>query len=207
MSQPSSPIRNNQFEASEDEYDDYEGDRLEGELGYNDVGDVEAYCAQEDMNNDTDNHDMIYNQSYASDSDDDDPEEDVDEEGFTAKEAEVFKKVLGRDHRTSLFCDLSLADGAVVDRGTSIVLGARPSSLWDKKANKYGIREGVKFEALLEFQIWIKEFAVKYFRPYKVVHSDVKKRYMVKCEEDGCPCIVRARPYKGGPQWHKSSCV
>jgi hypothetical protein len=59
----------------------------------------------------------------------------------------------------------------------------------------------------LEFKIWIKEYAVKYFRPYKVVHSDAKKRYMVKCEEDGCPWVVRARPWKDGPQWKIASCV
>jgi hypothetical protein len=45
--------------------------------------------------------------------------------------------------------------------------------------------------ALLEFKIWIKEYVVKYFRPYKVVHLDAKKRYTIKCEEDGCPWVVR----------------
>ena len=32
------------------------------------------------------------------------PGEEVDEEGFTAKEAEVHEKVFGRDHRITLFC-------------------------------------------------------------------------------------------------------
>ena len=207
FSQPSSPNANNQCEPSEEEYDENEGDMFDGELGCNDVGDVDAYCAQEDMTNDTDNHDKIYSQVYASDSDDDGPEEDIDEEGFTAKEAEVFKKVFGRDHRIPLFRDLSHADEAVVDGGTSIMLGPRSSSVRDKKAKEYGIREGLTFDTLLEFQIWIAEFAVKHFRPYKVVHSDKKKRFTVKCEDDGCPWIVCARPYKGGPQWHISSCV
>ena len=48
---------------------------------------------------------------------------------------------------------------------------------------KYGISEGVKFESLLELKTWLKEYAVKYYRPFKVVHSDVSKRYMVKCED------------------------
>lgn len=69
------------------------------------------------------------------------------------------------------------------------------------------VRIDLKFATLLEFKIWIKEFSVKYYRSYTVVHSDVKKRYTVKCEEDGCPWIVHARPWKGGPAWHISSCV
>ena len=115
---------------------DFEGERLEVDIGFTDVGDLDAYCAEEDMQNDTDNHDRIYNQSAVSDSDDDGPEEEVDEEGFTVKEAALFKKITGRDKTTSLFRDLSLSDGAVVDGGTRLVLGARPSSLRDKKASK-----------------------------------------------------------------------
>jgi hypothetical protein len=66
------------------------------------------------------------------DSDDDSPEE-VDEEGFTAKEAGSFKKAVCRDHRTSLFCDLRLTDKVVVDGGTSKLLGVRPTSNKDMK--------------------------------------------------------------------------
>ena len=40
-----------------------------------------------------------------------------------------------------------------------------------------------------------------------MVHSDIKRRYTVKCVEDGCPWIVRAIPFKGGPSWHIVSCV
>jgi hypothetical protein len=43
------------------------------------------------------------------------------------------------------------------------------------------------------------EYAVKYYRPYNAVHSDVKKPYMVKCGDDGFPWIVCASPFKGGP--------
>jgi hypothetical protein len=63
------------------------------------------------------------------------------------------------------------------------------------------------FKTLVEFKQWIKDFSVKYHHPYTVLHSDVKKRYTVKCEEDGCPWIVRARPWKGGPDWRITSCV
>ena len=200
--QPPSPIQNDHFEAPEEEIDEYEDDEGEVELHNNYVGDVDAYVTLEDMN-----HDIPYTRGYASDSEDDGPLEDVDEEGFTAKEAELFKKVVGRDHRTSLFHDLSLADKAVVDGGTSKLLEPRPTTKKDMDATKYGIVEGAKFESFLELKTWLKEYAVKYYRPFKIVHSDVKKRYTVKCEEEGCPWIVRARPWKGGPIWWIKSCV
>ena len=60
------------------------------------------------------------------------------------KEAEAFEKVFGRDHKTPLFKDVSLADEAVVDGGKSISLGVRPSSHRDL-ANLYllGLGQGV----------------------------------------------------------------
>ena len=100
ISPPPSLNRNDQYEASEEESDDYKEDELEGELHNNEVGDVEAYCLHGYMD-----HDIPYMRCYASDSDEDGPEEEVDEDGFTAREAEVFKKVVGRDHRKSLFHD------------------------------------------------------------------------------------------------------
>src|ERR1043165_377087 len=148
-----------------------------------------------------------YSRCYAFDSDDDGPDEEVDEDGFTIKEVEAFKKVLGKDIHTPLFEDRTLADEAVVDGGKTIVLGARPISYRDMDHATNGIAPGAKFGSFLQLKIWIKEFLVKYFRPYTVVHSDIKKRYTVKCVEDGCSWIVRARPSKGGPSWHIVSCV
>ena len=40
----------------------------------------------------------------------------------------MHKKVLGRDPRIPLFCDVSLAKEAKVDGGKGIVLGARATS-------------------------------------------------------------------------------
>ncbi|KAI4965273.1 hypothetical protein ZWY2020_054914 [Hordeum vulgare] len=77
-------------------------------------------------------HSILYSRGYASESDDEGPDEEVDEEGFTAKEAEAFRKVLKRDHRTALFEDLSLADEAVVDGGEGILFGVRPPSHRDR---------------------------------------------------------------------------
>jgi hypothetical protein len=103
---------------------------------------------------------------------------------------------VGWDHGIPLLCDLSLIDKAVVGGGMSIVTGPRPTSKWDINHKKYGICGGVKFKTLLQFKKWIKEYAVKYYRPYTMIHSDAKKRYMVKCDEDERPWIVCARPWK-----------
>jgi hypothetical protein len=50
-----SPIRNNQYEEEKMEADDYEGDEAEHGLHENDVGDVEAYCQEDEMD-----HDLAY---------------------------------------------------------------------------------------------------------------------------------------------------
>ncbi|KAF7088356.1 LOW QUALITY PROTEIN: hypothetical protein CFC21_091477 [Triticum aestivum] len=87
-------------------------------------------------------HSIPYSLGYASDSDDEGPDEQ-DEEGFTVKEAEAFEKVFGRDHRTTLFKDVILADEAVVDGGQGISLGVRPSSHHDLKTTRTGLLKGL----------------------------------------------------------------
>ncbi|KAK1612711.1 hypothetical protein QYE76_036384 [Lolium multiflorum] len=186
----------------DNEYDD--GD--DGfEMNDNNVGDLDKYWTQEEMD-----HSIPYSRCYASDSDDDGPEEEVDEDGLTAKEAEraeIFKKVTGRDIRVPLFRDVSLADGAVVDGGKSLLLGARPLSKRDVNGTTAMISKGLTFDTFLELKIWLKEFSIKHHRPYIVVHSDLKKRYTLKCVDKRCPWVVRARPFKKGPSWHITSCV
>jgi hypothetical protein len=73
----------------------------------------------------------------------------------------------------------------MVDGGKSLVLGARPISHRDMDQKNNGISPRLTFEILLEFKPWSKELSVKNRRLYTVVHSDVKKHYMVKCEEGG----------------------
>ncbi|KAK1627402.1 hypothetical protein QYE76_001717 [Lolium multiflorum] len=198
-----SPIaQDTQLEKEYDEHDD--GDNG-FEMNYNNVGDLDAYLTQEDMD-----HSIPYSRCYASDSDDDGPDEEVDEDGLTAKEAEraeIFKKVTRRDIRIPLFRDVSLADGAVVDGGKSLLLGARPISKRDVDARTAMIFKGLTFDTFLELKVWLKEFSIKHHRPYTVVHSDLKTRYMLKCVDKRCPWVVRARPFKKGPSWHITSCV
>ncbi|KAK1680243.1 hypothetical protein QYE76_041091 [Lolium multiflorum] len=189
----------------DNEYDEHDDGDDGFEMNGNNIGDLDKYWTQEEMD-----HSIPYSRCYASDSDDDGPEEEVDEDGLTAKEAEraeIFKKVTGRDIRVPLFRDVSLADGAVVDGGKSLLLGARPISKRDVDATTAMISKGLTFDTFLELKIWLKEFSIKHHRPYIVVHSDLKKRYTLKCVDKRCPWVVRARPFKKGPSWHITSCV
>ncbi|KAK1651192.1 hypothetical protein QYE76_068997 [Lolium multiflorum] len=189
----------------EKEYDEHDDGDDGFEMNDNNVGDLDKYLTQEEMD-----HSIPYSRCYASDSDDDGPEEEVDEDGLTAKEAEradIFKKVTRRDIRIPLFRDVSLADGAVVDGGKSLLLGARPISKRDVDGRTAMISKGLTFDTFLELKVWLKEFSIKHHRPYIVVHSDLKKRYTLKCVDKRCPWVVRARPFKKGPSWHITSCV
>ncbi|KAE8795685.1 hypothetical protein D1007_29400 [Hordeum vulgare] len=182
-------------EANYEHYDD--GNVLHD----NNLGDLDKYNLQETMD-----HSIPYSRGYASESDDEGPDEEVDEEGFTAKEAEAFTNVLKRDHRTPLFEDLNLADEAVVDGGEGILFGVRPPSHRDTHGKNI-ILPGSKFETFFELKMWLDEYSVTHYRPHKVVHSNMKLRYTVACEDRGCPWIVRARPWKGGPGWNIVSCM
>ena len=171
-----SPFTNNQDEALQEDNDEYADDDNEVDLHDNNVGDLDKYHLQETMD-----HSIPFSRAYASDSDDDGPDEQVDAEGFTVKEAEAFEKVFGRDHRTTLFKDVSLADEAVVDGGQCVPLGVRPSSHRDLVDDKNWIATGSKFDTLLELKMWLDNYSVTHYRPHKVVHSDVNVRYTVAC--------------------------
>ncbi|KAE8806964.1 hypothetical protein D1007_16830 [Hordeum vulgare] len=69
-----------------DEHDDDENDGTV--LHENNLGDLDKYNLQETMD-----HSIPYSRGYASESGDEGPDEEVDEEGFTAKEAEACTKV------------------------------------------------------------------------------------------------------------------
>ena len=151
----------------EEENDEYGDSEREVELYDNTIGNLYLYHTQENMD-----HDIPFSQMYVSDSDEDGPDEEVDEEGFTKDEAEVHEKVLGRDHRVPLFRDLSLADEATFDGGKGVVLGPRPTSYRDGSHEKNGISKGLRFATLLELKQWIKDFSIRYHRPFTVVHLD-----------------------------------
>ncbi|KAE8819335.1 hypothetical protein D1007_02836 [Hordeum vulgare] len=104
--------------------DGHESDE-EYERQHNIVGDVEAQVRHDDMD-----PDIVYQRACVDESDDEGPENELDEDGFAEKEAEWYTKITGRDHKVPLFCDVSLADKALVDGGMSKTIEARmfPSS-------------------------------------------------------------------------------
>ena len=57
--------------------------------------------------------------------------------------------------------------------------------------------------------MWLANYSITHYCPHKVVNSDVNVRYTVACacEDEICPWIMHARPWKGGPTWHVVSCV
>ena len=57
----------------EEEYDEHDAGDNGFEMNYNNVGDLDTYLTQEDMD-----HSIPYSRCYASDSDDDGPGEEVD---------------------------------------------------------------------------------------------------------------------------------
>ena len=110
-----------------------------------------------------------YSRGYASESNDDGPDEEVDEEGFTTKEAEAFEKVLQRDHGITLFKDLSLTDEALVNGGKNIFLGLSPTSHRNLEHGKNDISRGTKFGTFLELKTWLDDYSVTHYHPHEVV--------------------------------------
>jgi hypothetical protein len=129
--------------------EDMDDDASERENEYHDtyIGDMEAHVEQDGMD-----RDIFYRRSCAIDSDDEGPEE-LDEDGFTEREAQAFLKVVGRDHRVPFFRDLTLSDKAIVDGGKTKVLEAMPSTTQDDDDNKSRIKKGLKFLDLVELQM------------------------------------------------------
>jgi hypothetical protein len=71
------------LEKENDEYEyEYEDDDNDCEFSGNNVGDVDTYYGQDKID-----HSIPYSRCYASDSDNDGPDEEIDEEGFTTMEA------------------------------------------------------------------------------------------------------------------------
>ncbi|KAE8796451.1 hypothetical protein D1007_28584 [Hordeum vulgare] len=89
--------------------DGHDSDK-EYERHHNIVGDVEAQVRHDDMD-----PDIVYQRACVDESNDEGPVNELDEDGFTEKEADWYTKITGTDHKVPLFCDVSLADKAIFD--------------------------------------------------------------------------------------------
>ncbi|KAE8769623.1 hypothetical protein D1007_58765 [Hordeum vulgare] len=142
-------------------------------------------------------HSIPYSCVHASESDDDGLDEEVDEEGFTAKEAEAFTKVLGRDHWTPLFEDLSLADEGMAasqpNKATTKWVEDKDAvgeehGLWDRAAKKLREEDAAKAERKKEE---VREAKWKDDMKMDIQHSnclrgieDEHKKMMEKCQRN-----------------------
>ncbi|KAE8813184.1 hypothetical protein D1007_09691 [Hordeum vulgare] len=78
-------------------------------------------------------HSIPYSRGYASESDDEGPDEEVDEKGFTAKEAEAFTKVSWRLNPTRQQRSGGEKDAVSEDQG-----------LWERAAKKLREEDAAK---------------------------------------------------------------
>ena len=117
----------------------------------------------------------------------------------------------GKERGPPLFRDVSLADNAVVDGGLRFGLSestpcpkfndAQPKNE-DENAH---LKKGIKFGSLVDFKIWLCDYAIRNHRPFVVGHSNQNVRYAVKCDKEGCPWRVRGRKIKETRQWVRES--
>ena len=180
----------------------------EEEIHYNPIGDLDVIVHQQDMD-----RNLPYSRMCRYKSNDEGPPEELDEDGFTPQENQIYKKVNGKERGPSLFRDLSLADKAVVDGGMRLGLiepspcprmgDPRPPGE-DENAH---LKKGIKFGCLQEFKIWLSDYAIRNHRSFVVGHSNKKLRYTIKCDKEACPWKVRGRKIKETGQWELKSCV
>ncbi|KAE8806118.1 hypothetical protein D1007_17720 [Hordeum vulgare] len=158
------------------------------EIHYNPIGNLDVILHQQDMD-----RNLPYSRMHGYDLDDEGPTEELDEDGFTAQENEIFKKVTWKERGAPLFHDLSLADKAVVDGGMSLrFLEPTPCPMVsepkpkDEDENAH-LKKGIKFGFLQEFKIWLSDYAIRNHRPFFVDHSNQNPRHIIKCDKQGYP--------------------
>ncbi|KAE8797190.1 Protease 2 [Hordeum vulgare] len=95
-----------------DGYADDDLDEVEEGFHGIDVGDLDAYILQKGVD-----HELPFRRVYGSDSDEEDPEEELDKDEFTKEENQIHFELTGLEKITHLFRDLSLAHKVVVDGG------------------------------------------------------------------------------------------
>ncbi|KAE8794668.1 hypothetical protein D1007_30712 [Hordeum vulgare] len=165
---------------------DVDGDFNEVEEGFHgiDIGDLDAYMAQKEMD-----RELPFRRLYGYDSDDEGPQEELDEDGFTKEENQIHFELTGLEKRTHLFRDLSLAHKAVVDGGMRKMV-IEPTPCPDpgepREENEDGnayLKKGLKFPSLPDMKVWLSDYAIRNHMPFYVEHSDINLWFTVKATQ------------------------
>ncbi|KAE8815597.1 protease 2 [Hordeum vulgare] len=166
-------------------------DMNEVEEGFHgiDVGNLDAYIAQKDMD-----RELPFRRLYGYDSDDDSSGRIgrgwIHEGGKpNSLRVDRLEKI------TRLFRDLSLAHKAVVDGGMRNMTieptpCPDPSEPRDEDENENAyLKKGVKFLTLDDMKVWLSDYVIRNHGPFYVEHFDINLRFTVKCEkeDEGCP--------------------
>lgn len=97
---------------------------------------------------------------------------------FSLEEGMVLRSVMGEVPLVHAFDDVSMSDKAVCAN----VLKNR-DVIPDPKNDI--IRKNMLFPTIEDMKVWLQEYSVRHHHPFIVQHSDVNKRYTVRCER-GC---------------------
>jgi hypothetical protein len=128
-----------------------------------------------------------YEITRAVDSDDDRPVGEL-----TESDVDMLRRIfLGhRDPMVHEFSNLTHSDQAFAE-GRDDELQEAPET-----GPSMEIEKGRVFNDLSGLKRWLQAFAVIRKKPYKVLYSYAKRRYMVVCDKERCPWRVCARKQK-----------
>ncbi|KAE8813100.1 Protease 2 [Hordeum vulgare] len=165
---------------------DVDGDFDEVEEGFHgiDIGDLDAYIAQKEMD-----REIPFWRLYGYDSDDEGPQEELDEDGFTKEENQIHFELTGLEKITHSFRDLSLAHEAVVDGGmtkTTIEPTPCPDPGEPREENEDEnayLKKGLKFSSLPAMKVLLSDYAIRNHMPFYVEHSDRNLRFTVNYKQ------------------------
>ncbi|KAE8766242.1 hypothetical protein D1007_62726 [Hordeum vulgare] len=115
------------------------------------------------------------------------PQEELDEDGFTKEENQIHFELTSLEKRTHVFRDPNLTHKAIVDggmRNTTIDPTPCPDPGEprddDEDENAY-LKKGVKFLTLDDMKVWLSHYAIRNHRPFYVEHCDINLRFTAKC--------------------------
>lgn len=97
---------------------------------------------------------------------------------FSSEEGRVLRSVMGEVPSVHSFDDVSMVDKVVCANG----LRSR-DGIADPENDI--IRKNLSFPTMEDMKVWLQEYSVWHHHPFIVQHSDVNKRYTVRCER-GC---------------------